>query len=71
MAYQKGRKIETLTSIVDLENLSFQRHYYWPGMGVGFGGRRDQAWGVGFGGRRGQAWGGGVEVGGARHGGGV
>ncbi|KAL5478133.1 hypothetical protein EMCRGX_G025014 [Ephydatia muelleri] len=29
---QKGRKIETVTTIVDLENLSFQRHYYWPGI---------------------------------------
>ena len=28
---QKGRKIETITCVVDLENLSFQRHYYWPG----------------------------------------
>lgn len=29
---KKGICIETVTSIIDFENLSFQRHYYWPGL---------------------------------------
>ncbi|KAL5479687.1 hypothetical protein EMCRGX_G023244 [Ephydatia muelleri] len=29
---KKGKRIETLTCVVDLENLSLQRHYYWPGI---------------------------------------
>ena len=24
--------METVTSIIDFENLSFQKHYYWPGL---------------------------------------
>ena len=31
---QHGRHIETVTSIIDLENLSYQRHYYWPGITI-------------------------------------
>ncbi len=27
---QKGRLIEKVTSVIDLENLSYHRHYYWP-----------------------------------------
>ena len=27
---QHGRRIETETIVLDLENLSIQRHYYWP-----------------------------------------
>lgn len=31
---QHGRHIETVTSIIDLEGLSYERHYYWPGINV-------------------------------------
>ena len=31
---QHGRHIETVTSVIDLENLSYQRHYYWPGINI-------------------------------------
>ncbi|KAL5478140.1 hypothetical protein EMCRGX_G025029 [Ephydatia muelleri] len=31
---KKGRKIETITSVIDMENLSFHRHYYWPGINL-------------------------------------
>ena len=31
---QKGRHIGTITSVIDLENLSYQKHYYWPGITV-------------------------------------
>ena len=24
--------MDTVTSIIDFENLSFRRHYYWPGL---------------------------------------
>ena len=34
---QKGRKIEKITCVIDMENLSFHRHYYWPGIKVGCG----------------------------------
>ena len=33
---EKGSRIETLTCVVDLENLSFQRHCYWPGAVHGY-----------------------------------
>jgi hypothetical protein len=29
---QKGRYIETVSSVIDFENLSFKKHYYWPGL---------------------------------------
>ena len=31
---QHGKHIETVTSIIDLENLSYQRHYYRPGITI-------------------------------------
>ncbi len=31
---QKGRYIDTVTSVIDLEHLSFQKHYYWPGINL-------------------------------------
>ena len=31
---QKGRYIGGVTSVIDLENLSYQRHYYWPGINL-------------------------------------
>lgn len=27
---QKGRKVHQLTSVLDVQNLSYQRHYHWP-----------------------------------------
>ncbi|XP_064392020.1 SEC14-like protein 2 isoform X2 [Halichondria panicea] len=30
----KGRHIDTITSVIDLEHLSFQKHYYWPGINL-------------------------------------
>ena len=24
--------METVTSVIDFENLSFKKHYYWPGL---------------------------------------
>lgn len=29
---QHGRRIETMVAVIDFENLSIQRHYYWPGI---------------------------------------
>lgn len=29
---QHGRRIETMVALIDFENLSIQRHYYWPGI---------------------------------------
>ena len=29
---QNGPQIESITIILDAEKLSFQRHYYWPGI---------------------------------------
>ena len=29
---QHGRHIETMCVVIDFENLSIQRHYYWPGI---------------------------------------
>ncbi len=29
---QNGPHIESVTTILDAEKLSFQRHYYWPGI---------------------------------------
>ena len=29
---QHGRHIESLTFVLDLEQLSMERHYYWPGI---------------------------------------
>ena len=29
---QKGRLIETITVVLDFENMSVERHYYWPGI---------------------------------------
>ena len=32
VSLQKGRHIETITAVIDCENISIQRHNYWPGM---------------------------------------
>jgi hypothetical protein len=32
LLFQKGRHIETLTIVSDFKNLSFRKHYYWPGI---------------------------------------
>ena len=29
---QKGKHIETVTAVLDCENLSLQKHSYWPGI---------------------------------------
>ena len=29
---QYGRRIETITSVIDLEHLSYKKHFYWPGI---------------------------------------
>ena len=29
---QHGRYIETITVVIDFENLCLKRHYYWPGI---------------------------------------
>ena len=30
VSLQKGKIIDNWTIVMDLENLSYQRHYYWP-----------------------------------------
>lgn len=29
---EKGYHMDTVTSVIDFENLSFKKHYYWPGL---------------------------------------
>ena len=31
---QKGKHIETVTAVLDCENLSLQRHSFWPGIEI-------------------------------------
>ena len=31
---QHGKRIETISLVIDMENVSIQKHFYWPGIEI-------------------------------------